>query len=77
MGVYLEGERARFKVRIPLFTVFVAVDHCAGEYVGIHIAKSGDRFKALEPAHQGIRERFGRVEEGIPTVLNCHGTARL
>ena len=38
--------------------VFVAVDHCTAECVGIHAAKSGNRFEALEPLRQGVREHF-------------------
>ncbi|TDH58473.1 transposase [Dankookia rubra] len=32
--------------------VFVAVDHCSGECVGNHAARSGNRFEALEPVRQ-------------------------
>lgn len=39
-------------------TIFVAVDHCTAEGVGIHAAKVGNRFEALEPIRQGVRERF-------------------
>jgi transposase InsO family protein len=39
-------------------TIFVAVDHCTAEGVGIHAAKIGNRFEALEPIRQGVRERF-------------------
>ena len=39
--------------------VFVAVDHCTTECIGLHAAKSGNRFEALEPIRQGVRERFG------------------
>jgi transposase InsO family protein len=39
--------------------VFVAVDHCSVECVGLHAAKRADRFEALEPVRQGVRERFG------------------
>jgi transposase InsO family protein len=45
--------------------VFVAVDHCAAECVGIHAAKSGNRFEALEPVHQGVREHFGAIGKGV------------
>jgi putative transposase len=40
-------------------TIFVAVDHCTAEGVGIHAAKIGNRFEALEPIRQGVRARFG------------------
>lgn len=39
--------------------VFFAVDHCSMECVGIHAAKRGTRFEALEPLRQGIKEYFG------------------
>ena len=39
--------------------VFVAVDHCSAECVGLHASRSADRFEALEPIRQGARERFG------------------
>ena len=39
-------------------TVFVAVDHFTAECVGIHAARRGTRFEALEPLRQGIREHF-------------------
>ena len=45
--------------------VFVAVDHWATECIGLHAAKSGNRFEALEPIRQGIRERFGGIGEGV------------
>ncbi len=41
--------------------VFVAVDHCTTECIGLHAAKSGSRFEALEPIRQGVRERFGGI----------------
>jgi putative transposase len=51
--VTLEEGRAR---------VFVAVDHCSGECVGSHAARSGNRFEALEPVRQGVLRHFGAVE---------------
>ena len=38
--------------------VFVAVDHCTAECIGLHAAKHGTRFEALEPIRQGMRERL-------------------
>jgi len=49
--------------------VFVAVDHCTCECVGIHAAKSGNRFQALEPIRQAVRQSFGRFQEGAATGL--------
>ena len=39
--------------------VFITVDHCSAECVGLHASRSADRFEALEPIRQGVRERFG------------------
>src|SRR5207245_8722509 len=39
--------------------VFVAVDHCSAEWVGIHAAPRATRFEALAPLPQGVREQFG------------------
>jgi putative transposase len=47
--------------------VFVAVDHCSAECVGIHAAQRATRFEALEPIRQGVRRHFG---------ASCPGTAR-
>ena len=39
--------------------VFIAVDHHSAECVGIHAARQGTRFEALEPLRQGVRRCFG------------------
>jgi transposase InsO family protein len=49
--------------------VFIAIDHCTDECVGIHAAKPGTRFEALEPLRQGIRERFGPLEPAVADGL--------
>ena len=57
--------------------VFVAVDHCATECIGLHAAKRGNRFEALEPIRQGIRERFGGIGDGVARGLRLrhdHGS---
>ena len=57
--------------------VFVAVDHCATECIGLHAAKRGNRFEALEPIRQGIRARFGGISEGVAQGLRLrhdHGS---
>src|SRR5437867_7513088 len=54
-------------------TVFVVVDHCASECIGVHAAKPGTRFEAVEPLRQGIRALFGEYERGIaPGLLARH-----
>jgi transposase InsO family protein len=45
--------------------VFIAVDHCSAECVGLHASRSADRFEALEPIRQGARERFGGCAKGV------------
>jgi transposase InsO family protein len=58
--------------------VFVAVEHCTAECVGIHATKSGNRFEALEPIRQGAREHFGGFDRGIAAGLairHDHGSA--
>jgi putative transposase len=50
-------------------TIFVAVDHFTAECVGIHAARRGTRFEALEPLRQGIRQHFGGYYEDIATGL--------
>ena len=62
--------------------VFVAVDHCSGECVGSHAARSGNRFEALEPVRQGVLRHFRRIEQdaakGLGAVrLGCGGRANL
>ena len=58
-------------------TVFVAVDHCTAEGVGIHVAKFGNRFEALEPIRQAVRNRFGSYGPGVADGLELrhdHGS---
>ncbi len=64
-------------VRDGQATVFVAVDHCTLEGIGIHAAKPATRFEALEPIRQGVRRCFGGFAEGIATGLSLrhdHGS---
>ena len=58
-------------------TVFVAVEHCTCECIGLHAAKHGNRFEALEPIRQGVREHFGGFAEAIADGLELrhdHGS---
>jgi putative transposase len=57
--------------------VFIAVDHCSTECVGIHAARRATRFEALEPIRQGVRERFGAFAAGAArglAVRHDHGS---
>ncbi len=49
--------------------VFIAVDHCSAECVGIHAAARATRFEALEPIRQGVRQCFGRFAAGAARGL--------
>ena len=60
--------------------VFVAVDHCSAECVGIHAARRATRFEALEPIRQGVRRHFGGFAQGIGrglSVRHDHGSQYL
>src|SRR5207248_9963057 len=49
--------------------VFVAVDHCSAECVGIHAHPQATRFQALEPIRHGVRQRFGGFGKAIARGL--------
>jgi putative transposase len=57
--------------------VFIAVDHCSAECVGIHAHARATRFEALEPIRQGVRRYFGgfaaNVAHGL-AVRHDHGS---
>jgi transposase InsO family protein len=50
--------------------VFVAIDHCSADCVGIHAALQANRFEALEPIRQGVRRCFGGFAKDV-----AHGLA--
>ena len=57
--------------------VFIAVDHCTAECIGIHAAKRATRYEALEPIRQGVREHFGAYGPDVAAglaVRHDHGT---
>lgn len=58
--------------------VFVRVDHCTFECIGLHAAAQGNRFEALEPIRQGVRQHFGAYTEKVAQGLKVrhdHGPA--
>ena len=58
-------------------SIFVAVDHCSTECVGIHAARRATRFEALEPLRQAVRTCFGAFGEGVAFGLKLrhdHGS---
>lgn len=57
--------------------IFIAVDHCSAECLGIHVARRGTRYEALEPIRQGVSFVFGGYGEKIPVGLKVrhdHGS---
>lgn len=61
-------------------TIFAAIDHCTAECVGIHAAAHGDRFEALEPVRQGVRDHFGPLAAAVAQGLalrHDHGSVYL
>ena len=57
--------------------MFIAVDHCSAECVGIHAHARATRFEALEPIRQGVRQHFGAFAKGIArglSVRHDHGS---
>jgi len=57
--------------------VFIAVDHHSAECVGIHAARRGTRFEALEPVRQGVRHHFGSFAKNVApglAVRHDHGS---
>ena len=58
-------------------SIFVTVDHCSTECLGIHAARRATRFEALEPIRQGVRGCFGAFAAGIAgglSVRHDHGS---
>jgi transposase InsO family protein len=57
--------------------VFVAIDHHSAECVGIHAARRGTRFEALEPIRQGVKRCFGAFAKDVASglaVRHDHGS---
>ncbi len=57
--------------------VFVAIDHCSAECVGLHAALRATRFEALEPIRQGVRRCFGAFGKDVArglAVRHDHGS---
>ncbi|TXF11055.1 transposase family protein [Pelomicrobium methylotrophicum] len=58
-------------------TVFVVVDHATCEGLGIHAAKAGNRFEALEPLRQAVRSACGPFNQDValgPKLRHDHGS---
>ena len=48
---------------------FGSIDHFAEDIVGWHVAKKGDRWAALEPIRQGVRQHLGGYKTKIALGL--------
>ena len=57
--------------------IFILVDHCTTECLGIHAARRGTRYEALEPIRQGVSCVFGGYDQMIAfglKVRHDHGS---
>jgi len=57
--------------------IFIAVDHCTAECIGIHAARRGNRYEALEPIRQGVTTVFGSYDHMVAIGLKVrhdHGS---
>jgi len=78
--VWAADHTATVTVEEGQVTVFVAVDHCTTECVGIHGAKRATRFEALEPIRQGVRDYCGGFHAAAAAGLRLrhdHGSQYL
>ena len=49
---------------------FVAIDHYTAEAWG-SVARRGDRFAALEPIYEAVRDRFGELAPDVARGISC------
>lgn len=57
--------------------LFSVEEHWNAECLGWHVCKTGDRFAALEPIMQGVKDVYGSLGKGIANGLKLridHGT---
>ncbi len=75
--VWATDHTATVTVEEGQVTVFVAVDHCTTECVGLHAAKRATRFEALDPVRQGVRDYCGGFRAGAAAGIRLrhdHGS---
>src|SRR3989441_288353 len=71
--VWASDHTATATVEDGQVTVFVAVDHCTTECVGLHAAQKATRFEALEPLRHGVRDYCGGFRAGAAAgIRNRH-----
>lgn len=56
-------------VREGQASVFVCVDHCTHELLGVHAAKAATRWEALDPVKQAVRSVLGVVRKNVAAGL--------
>lgn len=57
--------------------VFLAVDHCNSELIGVHASIKGDRYEALEPIRQAVSDYVAPVDAGVAEGISLrhdHGS---
>lgn len=52
--------------------LFPVIDHFNDEIIAFSVAKTGNRFAAMEPIRTAVNKRFGKIEKGI-----CEGIGLL
>jgi transposase InsO family protein len=70
-------DATRVALAVGYVWIFVVVDHCTGECVGLHASLAGDRYQALTPVQEAVRRYFGRLEAGVAAGLKIrhdHGS---
>ena len=58
-------------------TIFAIVDHATAECLGLHVARRGTRFEALEPVRWAAQEQFGGFTQKIASGVRLrhdHGS---
>ena len=58
-------------------TIFAGIDHASADCIGIHAVKRANRFEALEPIRQGVREHYGAFHKDAAAGLQIrhdHGS---
>jgi putative transposase len=57
--------------------IFAAIDHYSADCIGIHVAKRGHRFEALEPIRQAVRDHCGGFSAAVASGVKLrhdHGS---
>jgi transposase InsO family protein len=68
---------AGFTAQDGQVVIFAKVDHYSAYWLGIHAAKRGTRFEALEPVRQAVQEQFGGFSEAVAASVRLrhnHGS---